>query len=801
MILDAVAAALVPWLLTYAMHSTILLGCALLMTRLLSDHHAWLDVIWKTALIGPLVTASLDLGPNTIPLANSAPAPIANAAIHEPAGAAVEVNAATSPIANAGDEVQVAPRKPQVAAPTLHAAGRTLQVASRTLVLGWLLIAAVALTRYGARLIRVYRAIGNTRSAAPPDLLQTIDELTHAAPQRRAITLSTSHACAVPLALAGRRIVVPERFLDLDADQQRAALAHEVAHVVRRDPAWRIAAGLIEHAFVFQPLNRLARARMGESAEFLCDQWAVRHTESPLALARCLSAVAAWASPDNDAWAVGVSAMARSDSAMVRRVEQILNQPARPAPRRRAVWLALPLAFVALGAPRIIATESTTAVQTSTPRRPATQAEIARAQSELRIVRPANAGASLDDRWSWAIADARRQRLSEFWIAYSFATPVHEGEHVIMDSSGNTIISADGHIQTQGPALMDVLGDSGGNIVVLLHYRGTTDEAIDRAGYRSASIGFDFGRAPLFWLGHSDESQSFHRARGMFERSRVEKMQRFFIELASMHGNGNAVIPFLTQLVTTSQPSGIRNEAIEGFGHQHDPRSVDVLVKVARTDPERELRSEAAETIGEVLTPQSIPALTDLVNDSDDGEVRMEAVEAFGEQPAAHALPALEQVIANHRDVELQKEAVETLGDLDDPAVVDALVRIMRDHPDEQVQRQAVETLADVTGDAVHPQIIALAADGSTPAVRREAVEAIADAIEKHGDARSLDQAEQTFERAIFNDPDTSVRMEALDALEQLPRDRELRLLRKVIDTHPDNRLRREAGEHLRERR
>jgi len=54
--------------------------------------------------------------------------------------------------------------------------------------------------------------------------------------------------------------------------------------------------------------------------------------------------------------------------------------------------------------------------------------------------------------------------------------------------------------------------------------------------------------------------------------------------------------------------------------------------------------------------------------------------------------------------------------------------------------------------------------------------------------------------RAIFDDPDMSVRMEAIDALEDLPADRARRALRDVIDRHPDARVRREAAEQLRER-
>ena len=38
-------------------------------------------------------------------------------------------------------------------------------------------------------------------------------------------------------------------------------LAHEIAHLVRRDPQWLVLARAIEMVFFFQPLNRLARRR------------------------------------------------------------------------------------------------------------------------------------------------------------------------------------------------------------------------------------------------------------------------------------------------------------------------------------------------------------------------------------------------------------------------------------------------------------------------------------------------------------------------------------------------------------
>ena len=70
-------------------------------------------------------------------------------------------------------------------------------------------------------------------------------------------------------------------------------LAHELAHLVRRDPQWLVLACLVERAFFFQPLNRLASRGIMESAEYLADDWAA-HRSGHVPLARCLVKVAEW---------------------------------------------------------------------------------------------------------------------------------------------------------------------------------------------------------------------------------------------------------------------------------------------------------------------------------------------------------------------------------------------------------------------------------------------------------------------------------------------------------------------------
>jgi len=53
--------------------------------------------------------------------------------------------------------------------------------------------------------------------------------------------------------------------------QQRAVLAHEIAHVIRKDTVWSIAYVLVLRLFFFQILNRVAYKQLRNVAELACD--------------------------------------------------------------------------------------------------------------------------------------------------------------------------------------------------------------------------------------------------------------------------------------------------------------------------------------------------------------------------------------------------------------------------------------------------------------------------------------------------------------------------------------------------
>src|SRR5215467_6677229 len=74
---NAWAGLLAGWLLTYAMHSTLLLGLAWLLTRQrpFSAYHR-ADILWKAALVGGLITASAQTVLGIVPVAGQIRLPL-----------------------------------------------------------------------------------------------------------------------------------------------------------------------------------------------------------------------------------------------------------------------------------------------------------------------------------------------------------------------------------------------------------------------------------------------------------------------------------------------------------------------------------------------------------------------------------------------------------------------------------------------------------------------------------------------------------------------------------------------------
>jgi beta-lactamase regulating signal transducer with metallopeptidase domain len=350
---------LAAWLATYAVHSTLLLGAAALFSRVLRRDD-WREALWKAALVGGLLTASFAHLSNHTALGGrwALTDGLATESLHVP-GASVGTRYSTAagglsepagapPHAAGGEGLE----QSGVASSGGSVAGAGSWIA---LLLGiWGTVAVLLLGRLAVYHVRLFRELRDRQPITTGPLPEMLATLRRRAGIWTPVRLTASPRCPTPLVLGRNEICVPTRFSrDLDADQQRSALAHELAHVRRRDPLWQLTAGVLSAVFFFQPLHRLAGRRLREAAEHLCDDWAARQTGSPLGLARCLTSIAGWVG------SVAVSevavAMAEGGSPLVRRIERLAHWHERPvvAPPLRLAPAAALIVVVAAAAPAV----------------------------------------------------------------------------------------------------------------------------------------------------------------------------------------------------------------------------------------------------------------------------------------------------------------------------------------------------------------------------------------------------------------------------------------------------------------
>ncbi|MEM9382935.1 MAG: M56 family metallopeptidase, partial [Planctomycetota bacterium] len=303
------------WSLTYLLHSTILSLLALAIAARL-QHPSRRTTVLRAGLFGAVATSTI-----AVALPGGDPAlawtPPAVATIADPAAAA-----RGGPLGIEGG----------VGGAALAAEpGAPLDPLTLTLVLALLGSFAGA----GAVVVRRRRWIESLQREPVPD--GTDRALLVDLVGRRDVLLTRSSALEGPVALSDREVCVPSNaWQALPPAERRSLLAHEAAHLVRRDPSMLLAGHLLQHAAFFQPLHRLVRARAQVAAELAADVWAVDRTDDALGYARALHGFAARLSGPRGTPAFIPGALA-SRPPLTERVALALDGSAR-GPGRRERW-------------------------------------------------------------------------------------------------------------------------------------------------------------------------------------------------------------------------------------------------------------------------------------------------------------------------------------------------------------------------------------------------------------------------------------------------------------------------------
>jgi beta-lactamase regulating signal transducer with metallopeptidase domain len=210
----------------------------------------------------------------------------------------------------------------------------------------WAAIVGWGLIRLGLQWSDLKRLRKQAVAVKTPALLNELGSLRSRFGITFRVELLTSREVTVPLAAGIWQpfVLFPQsphaRSLWGSRENFSAILAHELAHVVRRDAFWNLLSHLFCDLFFFQPLNSRLSREMRRQMEFAADQMAADALGERMSLVRCLYAAGDQLSNPPNAGSsalVLASGMASFESTLGQRVEALLNDDPAPSP---STWVA-----------------------------------------------------------------------------------------------------------------------------------------------------------------------------------------------------------------------------------------------------------------------------------------------------------------------------------------------------------------------------------------------------------------------------------------------------------------------------
>jgi beta-lactamase regulating signal transducer with metallopeptidase domain len=208
----------------------------------------------------------------------------------------------------------------------------------------WLLWVAVFLVR----IVSAWRTAEALRvtdvSALAAETRASVDELRDALAITTPVDARRSTRAHVPMVLGWRRpvILLPDSALSaLSADELRAILAHELAHVRRSDYVVNVLQLIAESAVSFHPAARWVAREIRVEREYCCDDAAIAVSDSRAVYARALAGL-------DDARSDCRLAVAAASGTLVDRIARIAGRPRRRLNTARgAVLMAASVAIAA----------------------------------------------------------------------------------------------------------------------------------------------------------------------------------------------------------------------------------------------------------------------------------------------------------------------------------------------------------------------------------------------------------------------------------------------------------------------
>lgn len=398
------------------------------------------------------------------------------------------------------------------------------------------------------------------------------------------------------------------------------------------------------------------------------------------------------------------------------------------------------------------------------------------------IIKHPNPTATLDQRWEWAMKQAKDSKFKEgCWIGYSiqrlmgensyigaFHSPPRAGEIPLAeiicgkkDKAEEKKVSDEQAIKQAAQQALKKLEDAKHpeekilkDVAILFEFdKKASPEAIEKIQVSNLSLYVDLKSKPLIWLGTAEHSQSIPILEQIYKTVNSSDTKEKLVTAVGIHEPIDLVGSFLEKVLLSNDPDDVRENAAFWLGQQDTERALKILLKTAQADRSEDVREKAVFGISQIKISGATEALIHLAEKADDDEVREKAIFWLGQGEGEKALKFL--------------------------------VKAAKADPSSDVREKAVFAISQMKSDDATDELIDLAYHARENNVRKKAIFWLGQKASK--------KAVAVLEDVVNKDDDEEVQKQAVFALTQLPDHRGVPNLIKIAKTHPSREIRKKA--------
>ena len=342
-------------------------------------------------------------------------------------------------------------------------------------------------------------------------------------------------------------------------------------------------------------------------------------------------------------------------------------------------------------------------------------------------------------------------------------------------------------------------------------------------------------------------------------RMRQEAMEELKNKSFRKENNITAIIESLVNIINKkNELENVQRKALDVLAQMENKKTPEVLIRIAKTHPKLWIRRIAIDYLRDRISPEIKMDLENVIENQEEQEkIDLRKVEALARAENKAALDMVIRMAETHANPRVRKEAVNELRDHDSSEVIKCWLNVINKQDElEEIQREALDRLSDIETKEGMDLIVQIADAHPDSRIREEAIDKLREnvspkiisyliniinkpeelekiqrkALDRLGDMETEDVSDWLLQIANTH-PDWKIREEAIDKLrenkspkviqclvniinkqgelEKIPWKALERLtdidmeeaqdmVIRIVETHPDSRIRREAIEKLR---